>query len=71
MIHRFVFVSFRIFDFQKICFGILLMIRFKFFNRMDSIRKSIENIYFQEKNFPLAFTVLLLLIKTCFLLESL
>ena len=51
MIHWFVFVLCRIFDFRKIYFWIFLMIEFKFFNRMGSIRKSIKNPYLKKKNF--------------------
>ena len=53
-IHRFVFVLFRIFDFGKICFRIFLMIRFKFLNRIGSVRKSIKNLYFQKKKKKIA-----------------
>ena len=66
MIHRFVFVLCRIFDFQKIFFLYFLMNGLEFLSRVGSIRKSIKKSIFYKKIISLTITVLLLLPKTCF-----
>ena len=65
MIHWFVFVLCRIFDFRKIYFWFFLKIGLEFLSRVGSIRKSIKNIYL-KRIISLTIAVLLLLPKTCF-----